>query len=131
MPSKAHMMLLAIPLVFGLGAVGYAAGMTGSEEAPKAPACAVDVTENNGAYALEAQFFADRATTGRFAFTVKSVGGSNSSTTYQGGGFSATKDHPVTLGRMTLGGNAAYDVTLTVEANGKTYECREHVGQSA
>lgn len=129
--SKARLIWLAIPFALGLGAAGYAAGTAGTEEAPAAPACAIDVHTNNGMYALEAQFLADGPANGQYTLSVKSVGGANRTSIHQGGGFSAPADQTTVLGRTMLGGNGVYDVTLTVNANGKTYECHETLGQGA
>ena len=130
-PRKTHMLLLAVPFVFGLGAAGYAAGMTASEQTVEAPACALNTATINGSLALEAQFIAGETTDGLYELTIRSVGGANHTNLRQGGGFAAKPAEPVTLGRTTLGGNAAYDVTLTVKADGKTYECKERFGASA
>jgi len=129
--SKAHLMLLAVPFALSLGAAGYAAGLSGGDGATAAPACAVDAETANGALSLEALFLAGDATDGLYEFTVKSIGGANRTDIRQGGGFNARADESVVLGKLVLGRDAAYEVTLKVRAGGEIYECRQRFGQSA
>lgn len=118
----------ALPAIAALSVGGVSAGTNNANEDVMAPTCFIDAATKGGALALEAQFVADAAVEGHYAFRVKSVGGANSTNINQGGAFVANEGETVTLGKMTLGGNATYEVSLKVEAAGETFECNERLG---
>jgi len=120
----------ALPAIAALSVGGVSAGTSQTNEDLAAPNCVIDVSSKGGALALEAQFDADSALNGSYEFRVKSVGGTNSTNINQGGGFVADNGQTVTLGKMTLGANATYDVSLKVKAAGETFECSERLGAS-
>ena len=121
--------LLAAPALAGLGMMGCVASAGQASSNDEALRCEIQATSSGGMVALEAMVEADAATTGSYTFHVRSAGGGGSSNIRQGGAFAAGPDGTVTLGRVMLGGSASdYDVSLTLEADGRTIECGEEDG---
>ena len=118
---------LAVPLVLAIGATGVAQA-TQTDDVFEAPGCVIDATLKNGSFALEAQFVAETGADGTYEFKVKSAGGAGSTNIRQGGAFSAGNGDTVTLGKMTLGGSAVYDVSLEVRSAGETFTCEDRLG---
>ena len=116
--------LLAAALAAGLGAAGAAAA-SGDTDGPIS--CEIRKGSVFGMTALEAVVHADEAVSGSYSFTVKGSGG-GSTDIRQGGAFSAGPGAPATLGKVSVGGSAAYDARLSVEADGLSVECEERFG---
>lgn len=118
-----------------LGAIlAVAAGGTGfahSTGGNAAEGCEVLASASGGGFALEAVYHAQSAMQGGYQFSVKSVGGAGGTNINQGGGFSAKPGETLTLGRVTVGGAAAYDVTLKIDTGGQSVECGGRVNASA
>ena len=117
--------LLAAVFAAGLGAAGAAMASGGGEDGPLS--CEIRKGSALGMTALEAVVHADEAVSGSYTFTVKGSGG-GSTDIRQGGAFSAGPGAPATLGKVTVGGSAAYDASLRVEADGISVECEERFG---
>lgn len=112
--------------IASIGGASYANAVGGDDDKPVA--CELLSQKINGSFALEAVYHAKAATHGSYQFSVKSVGGANSTNINQGGGFSASANETLALGKMTLAGSAIYDVTLTIDANGTSHECGGRIG---
>ena len=117
--------LLADVFAAGLGAAGAAMASGGGEDGPLS--CEIRKGSALGMTALEAVVHAGEAVSGSYSFTVKGSGGGGTNIR-QGGGFSAGPGAPATLGKVTVGGSAAYDASLRVEADGISVECEERFG---
>lgn len=124
---KACALALGATLAVAAGGTGFAQ-VTGGDAAEM---CDVRSTAAGGGFALEAVYHAQSAAQGTYQFSVKSVGGSGGTTINQGGGFSAKSGETLTLGRVTVGGAAAYDVTLKINAGGAAIECGGRISLSA
>ena len=94
-------------------------------------ACEVLASASGGGFAIEAVYHAEMAGAGTYRLSVQSAGGGNRTNINQGGGFSAWAGETVTLARVNVGGAAAYDVTLSIDAGGHPLECRGRVSASA
>ena len=117
--------LLAAALAAGLGAAGAAMASGGASDGRLT--CEIRKGSALGMTALEAVVHAGEAVSGSYSFTVKGSGG-GSTNIRQGGAFSAGPGAPATLGKVTVGGSAAYDASLRVEADGISVECEERFG---
>ena len=115
---------LAAAFAAGLGAAGAAVA---SSDADGPLSCEIRKGSALGMTALEAVVHAGEAVSGSYSFTVKGSGGGGTNIR-QGGGFSAGPGAPATLGKVTVGGSAAYDASLRVEADGISVECEERFG---
>jgi hypothetical protein len=91
------------------------------------PCEVVSTTAGNG-MTFEAIYNAQGPANGTYRFSVKTVGGANSSSINQGGGFAAQEAGPVSLGRVSVGKAPAYDIALTVEVDGVTHTCLDPQG---
>lgn len=118
--------LLAIGGFVALAAIGTAAyaGSADSAAANIEPVpCEVVATEAGNAMNLEAIYNAGGPARGTYQFSVKTSGGAGSTNINQGGGFSAAEAGPVSLGRVSVGNAPSYDISLSVEVDGETYDC--------
>jgi hypothetical protein len=126
------LLVTTAPLLAGLGLAGCVASAgqpaSGGGSPDEPLRCEIRSTESGGMIALEGVVEADAATDGGYQFQVVSSGGGNNTNIRQGGAFSAEAGEAVTLGRVVLGGNGAYEARLTLDANGETVECFEEVG---
>ncbi len=125
-----------IALVLGLGAGGLAVNAQQNTDTETAPVelvgCEIQATTTSGMTTLESVFRAEEAVTGTYSFKVVKSGSSGSSNIAQGGSFVAGPHETVTLGRVMLGGgDATYDISLSVEADGASYSCAEHFSDKA
>ncbi len=129
MISKTRILAGAAPLLLGLTLIGVEMGASQAGSSGEGPLrCEIQTTSANGMVALEGVVHADVAVSGSYSFRISSSGGSGRSNIQQGGGFTAGPGGPVTLGRVMLGANGAYDASLTVTSNGSTVACSERVG---
>ena len=125
-----------VALALGLGAGGIAVNAQQNTDTETTPVelvgCEIQATTTNGNTTLQSVFRAEEATTGTYSFKVVKSGRSGSSNISQGGSFVAEPHETVTLGRVMLGGgDATYDVSLKVEADGADYSCDEHFSDEA
>lgn len=87
--------------------------------------CAIQAVEQNGAMALQGVVTSPAALSGAYRFEVKAKGPSGSSNIAQGGVFAAKANEATPLGQVLLSSpGATYDVTLTIEANGTSTNCK-------
>lgn len=118
--------LLAIGGFVTLAAIGTAAyaGSTDGAAGAIAPVpCEVIATESGNTMNLEAIYNAHGPTNGTYRFSVRTMGGGGSTNINQGGGFAASEAGPVSLGRVSVGNAPSYDISLSVEVGGETYDC--------
>jgi len=118
---------LAAPLALGLGLAGAAIGAGQAGSAPGPVQCEIRTSGANGVVALEGVVRSDVAVSGSYSFRVRSTGPSGGSNIQQGGAFTAGPDNAVTVGRMTLGGNAVYEATLEISAGAASVQCAERI----
>lgn len=114
---------MAIPLVVGFGLAGAAMGASQADSAGGPLRCEIETRSANGMVVLAGVVHADTAVNGSYRFRITGAG----TEIDQGGAFTAGPG-AVTLGRATLGGDGAYDASLTVTADGHAVECEERVG---
>ncbi|WP_196259259.1 curli-like amyloid fiber formation chaperone CsgH [Pelagibacterium limicola] len=130
-PNRIHAYAFAIGgAVAAIGAVA-GTGFAHSTIETDVVGCEVLANAAGGGFALEAVYHAEASQQGSYQFSVQSVGGSSRTNINQGGGFSALAGETVTLGRVTVGGAAAYDVTLKIDAGGKSVECGGRINARA
>jgi hypothetical protein len=120
---------LSLPLLIVSGLVGAACTAIGSESQDAPLRCEIEVSEQGGMISLRGLVEADEATSGTYRFAVESAGGSGSSKINQGGGFSAAPGETVTLGRVMLGANGVYEVSLELDTESGSVECEERAGR--
>lgn len=125
-----------VTLLLGLGAGGIAvnAHQTESDDVASIDPvrCEIQANTSRGMTMLESVFHAEDAVNGTYTFKVVKSGPSGSSNIQQGGSFAADANEAVTLGRVSLGGgNATYDVSLSVNADGTSFSCSDHFSDSA
>jgi hypothetical protein len=127
--------IYAYALAIGGAAIAIAAvggaGLAHSISEDASTSCDVVASTSGGGFALEAVYHAEDAVAGAYQFSVKSVGGAGRTNINQGGGFSARSGETLTLGRVTVGGAAAYDVSLTIDLGGTPITCGGRVNASA
>ncbi|MCD7059452.1 curli-like amyloid fiber formation chaperone CsgH [Pelagibacterium xiamenense] len=117
----------ALTALVALGGAGYAS--SSASNASGSARCDIAATQSGSMIALEGLLHAEKALQGSYRFTVQSVGGGNSSTTSQGGGFVVEAQDTAVLGRVNVGGSSAtYDVRLVIEIDGEVFECQSRVG---
>lgn len=119
------LILAATPLALGLA---FANLTIGADAADSPLRCEILASSTNGMTALEGVVHANFATRGSYRFRVASASGGGGSNIQQGGAFTAGPEGSATLGRVMLGGNAIYDATLEIEADGHAVTCSERVG---
>ena len=120
----------AVALV-AVGTASYARSTDDVAGATRLVPCEVVSTAAGNGMALEAIYNAQGPTNGTYRLSVKSVGGANSSTINQGGGFATHAAGPVSLGHVSVGNAPAYDIALTVEVDGVTHTCLDPQGNWA
>lgn len=126
-PITPRATLVAMSGLFALAALGTA-GYAHSTDMAIAPVpCEVIATEQGNMTTLEAIFNAEGPASGSYRFSVRTVGGAGNTNINQGGGFSTPEAGPVSLGRVTVGKAPGYDIDLTVETGGRTYDCLDPV----
>ena len=120
--------------VVALAAVGTASYARSTDDvagATRPVPCEVVSTAAGNGLALEAIYNAEGPANGTYRLSVKTVGGANSSTINQGGGFSAPGAGPISLSRVSVGNAPAYDIALTVEVDGVPHPCLDPQGNWA
>jgi len=115
--------LLAMSGLVALAALGTAGYARSTDEAFAPAPCEVVATESGSMTSLEAIYNAQGPASGTYRFSVRTVGGPGNSNINQGGGFSASEVGPVSLGRVTVGKAPGYDITLTIEVGGQSFDC--------
>jgi len=115
--------LFAMSGLVALAALGTAGYARSTEEAFAPIPCEVVATEFGSMTSLEAIYNAQGPASGTYRLSVRTVGGPGNSNINQGGGFSASEAGPVSLGRVTVGKAPGYDISLTVQVSGQTYDC--------
>lgn len=135
---NSHKRLTAIMLavLVGVSAGGVAVKAGQSETSPDADPdpvrCEIVSSTSNGATTLQSVFHSDEAVSGTYLFKMLKASHSGTSNIQQGGSFVAGADDRITLGRVILGGlGATYEISLSVQTGGKTYECSERFGDIA
>ncbi|KKB13243.1 hypothetical protein VE25_02880 [Devosia geojensis] len=127
MKRKHSLAVLALPVLLGLGGAAFAIGGGEGTQSKGPLTCAIDVNPSGRMLEIEAVALADAAVSGSYSLEVRSAGSSGNSNVRQGGGFSLEAGKPATLGKVMLGGSAAYDVQLDIDANGVSITCDEQV----
>lgn len=115
--------LIAVSGLFVLAALGTAGYARSTDEAIAPVPCEVVATDSGNMTSLEAIYNAEGPASGTYRFSVKTLGGAGNSNINQGGGFSTQDAGPVSLGRVTVGKAPRYDIDLTVETGGETFDC--------
>jgi CsgH protein len=135
---KNHTRLSAgmVTLLIGLGAGGIAVNASQNENETQIVAdpvgCEILATTDNSMTTLQGAFHSDEVIAGTYLFKVVKASHSGRSNIQQGGNFAAEGGDNVTLGRVMMGGSGAtYEVSLSVTAGGKTYECSDRIGDIA
>lgn len=121
----------AVTALVAVGTAGYARSADDGAGATRPVPCEVVSTTAGNGLALEAIYNAQGPANGTYSFSVKSVGGANTASINQGGGFAASAAGPISLGRVSVGHAPAYDIALTVEVNGATHSCLDPQGNRA
>ncbi|WP_404405503.1 curli-like amyloid fiber formation chaperone CsgH [Pelagibacterium halotolerans] len=117
----------ALTALVALGGAGYA--NSSASNAAGSAHCDIAATQSGSMIALEGLLHAEKDFQGTYRFTVQSVGGANSSTISQGGGFVVEAEDTAVLGRVNLGGSGAvYDARLVIEIEGEVFECSSRIG---
>lgn len=86
-------------------------------------ACGVNAVIERGMMKVEGLLQSPTALTGEYKFIFKSTGSGGTTNIRQGGTFTATPDTPVPIGSVMVNAGSNVDVTLTVTAGGKSYDC--------
>ncbi|AEQ50681.1 curli-like amyloid fiber formation chaperone CsgH [Pelagibacterium halotolerans] len=120
----------AVALI-AVGTASYARSTDDVADATRPVPCEVVSTAAGNGMALEAIYNAQGPANGTYSLSVKSVGGANSATIKQGGGFAAHAAGPISLGRVSVGNAPSYDIALTVEVDGVTHSCLDPQGNWA
>lgn len=116
MVNLAHIGLVAL---LGLGTAGLVtANASGTDLA-----CGVATHVENGMQVLEGTLVSPIAISGDYRLAINSRSGGGSSQINQGGSFVAAADETVSLGRAMVNQGATLDVTLTITANGESFDC--------
>lgn len=122
-----------------LGLIGLfisgAAGLALAQGAPQPTtiasadpvSCGVSTFTERGMMKIEGIFQSATTLTGEYRFVFKSSGNGGSTNIRQGGSFIAEPGTAVPIGRVMVNSGAQIDVTLTVTADGKTYDCSQPV----
>jgi len=118
---------LALPVLLGLGGAAFAIGAGEAAQSKGPLTCAIDIKPSGQMLEIAGVVVADAAISGSYSFEVRSAGSSGNSNVRQGGGFALEAGKPATLGKVMLGGSAAYDVRLDIDANGQSFTCDEQV----
>ncbi len=93
--------------------------------------CEIRTFVQNGALVLENIVHSLEPADGIYRVKIASVGGPNRSSIQQGGYFSVDEHKEARVGTMVLGKQGSvYDVSLSLEVDGKTVECNERIGIS-
>lgn len=106
-----------------IGTTSYARSTDDAIAGTRPVPCEVVATESGNSTNLEAIYNAQSPTNGTYSFSVKSSGGAGSTNINQVGGFSAPEAGPISLGRVTVSNAPSYDIDLSVEVDGETYDC--------
>ncbi|WP_417580340.1 curli-like amyloid fiber formation chaperone CsgH [Pelagibacterium sp.] len=112
--------------IVALSAVGTASFARSTDEIAESTRpvpCEVISTGTANAMTLEAVYNAQGPANGTYRLSIQTVGGANSSTINQGGGFSVPTAGPISLGRVSVSKAPAYDIALTVEVDGAVHTC--------
>lgn len=113
------------------GAAGLALAQGGNDTAVLASAdtvaCGVSAVTDRGMTKVEGVFQSPTALSGEYRFAFKSSGNGGSTNISQGGAFTAMAGEPVAIGSVVVNAGSKIDATLTVTANGKTYDCSQPV----
>ena len=112
--------VLALGLI---ASAGYARSADAATSAG-APLCEVAITSAGGATVLEALYNGGPAS-GTYRFSARSIGGAGTSVVNQGGGFAAQAHGPTSLGRISMGNGARYEIEFTIEIDGMTFDCMQ------
>lgn len=120
---------LTIPVVLGLGLVGFAAtgGLAETVPAPQAVECGVVAVLENGMRSLQATVLSPEAISGSYQLKVMTSGPSGRSNISQGGAFSAEANDQVLLGQVRVNADASYKVEFELVANGVKFNCGEPI----
>lgn len=116
-------LLGTVVALVAVGTASYARSTDDVAGSTRPVPCEVVSTATGNGLALEAIYNAQGPANGTYRLSVKTVGGANSSTINQGGGFAAHAAGPVSVGRVSVGNAPAYDISLTVEVDGVTHTC--------
>lgn len=119
----------AFAAIAAIGTASYAGSADSAAGTTRPVPCEVVATETGGGTSLEAIYNAQGPVSGTYRFSVKTVGGAGSTNINQGGGFSAQTAGPISLGRVSVGNAPSYDISLTVEVDGQTFNCLNPNGQ--
>jgi hypothetical protein len=128
MSGMPNQIFAVMRLALGLAFANHLTIADAADSADAPLHCEILSSTTNGMATLEGVIHADFDTRGTYSFRVASAGSSGGSNIQQGGGFVVGPEGSATLGRIMLGGNAIYDATLEVAADGMTVTCTEHIG---
>ncbi len=114
------------------GAAGLALAQSANENgatlaATDTIACGVSAVTERGMLKVEGVLQSPTALTGEYRFAFKSFNNGGSTNISQGGAFVANANDAVSIGSVMVNAGAKIDVTLTVTANGKSYDCSQPV----
>jgi hypothetical protein len=123
---------LGLVAVMISGAAGLALANGASEPAATLVAtdviaCGISTATDRGMMKVEGVFQSPTALSGEYRFAFKSSGNGGSTNISQGGAFTASAGDAVAIGSVMVNAGSKIDVTLTVTANGKTYDCSQPV----
>ena len=121
---------IALPALAALGLLGAIGGDATKAQAGTPLECRIDVGRSAGMVELKALISADRTTSGSYRLNVVKSGGGGSANIGQGGEFSVSAGTPQVVSSVMLGGDGRYMATLTVNANGRNFECSRRIGGS-
>ena len=113
--------VLTLATLLGLGTLTLAGA--GATPSPEGFSCGVASERQQGLLRVEGRLTSSDELSGDYRFTLQSKSGGGSSSISQGGGFTAPAGKETTLGSVTLNADASYQLSFTVSANGKSYDC--------
>lgn len=92
------------------------------------PGCEIKTSTNKGMILLESRYSHEKAGSGTYKFTVRSVAGNSSVRTSQRGEFTKTAGEMVVLSKTRVSAaRQAYEVKLDITFNGKKHKCSKKI----